>query len=629
MRKSGDKSGANRVKKSKRIRRSLIYQRLGAGLLVAMTVALGVYIFSIGLTPATLMWGSACALMLLEALMLSVDLPVSRFLQGLLGLICLALLATGFLNHNYVRVNGRLVNRYLVTASIRVEDEYPKHFEQMQNLRSLDMRGSTVTDFTPIYGLSSLERADLRDNHAFTQAEYDALSAALPACDIRWSVPVADTWFDSGAELVDLTRLNMSTAELRELFAAYPDKIFDYRVSLYGQRYASDVDTLDLQGQTPDAGLIDDALGLLPEVETVDLRGVKASSQTVSTLCDAHPDIYFMFTCDVPGDAMTTEDTQVTVKGEYEDLLAYVAFMPYMHNLETMDANAIGMTEEQVDGISDAIQTGKISYSITMFGKKVSSATTELNLDKVPIANVEEAERIISRLPNLERVSMCDCGLSQNEMGQLFDAHPNIKFIWWLEFGHYKLRTDATSFTTALGTGNRYGYNDDTFACLRYCTDLMMLDLGHNKIKSLENFRGLKKLRVLIMADNKLTDISPIAEFEDLEFCELFLNDITDLTPLTGLKHLMDLNVFYNPLYENYKVLESMTWLQRLWIGGCRLSGSDLKELQNALPNTKINTKGRGSTGEGWRQHPHYYVIKQMYEEERYVPFEDSAPLDE
>ena len=628
MRQSGEQTGAKRARKSERKRRILLYRRIGAVLLVAMAVALGVYTFSLGLSPATLMWGSACALLLLEALMLSVDLPVSRVLQGFLGVICLALLAMGFLNHNYVRVDGRFVHRYEVTASVHVEDEYPDHFEQMASLKTLDMRGSTVTDFTPIYGLTTLERIDLRDNHAFDQDEYDALSKALPDCAIRWSVPVANAWFDSGVEAVNLTRLNMSTTELRELFAAYPEKIFDYRVPLYGERYAPDTETLDLQGETTDAGVIDDALGLMPLVKTVDLRGERTDSQTVSMLCDAHPDIYFMFTCDVPGGDMTTEDTEVKVEGEYEDLLAYVAYMPYMHNLERMDANAVDMTDEQVDGISDAIKTGKLEYSITLYGKKVSSKTTELNLDKVPIASVEDAEKILTRLPMLKKVSMCDCGLSEDEMGQLFDAHPNIKFIWWLEFGHYKLRTDATAFSTLLGTGNRYGYNDKTFACLRYCTDLMMLDLGHNHCTTLETFRGLKKLRVLIMADNKLTNIAPIADLENLEYCELFLNDITDLTPITGLEHLMDFNIFYNPLYNNYKVLESMTWLKRLWIGGCRLSGSDLKELRAALPNTQINVEGHGSTSHGWRQHPHYDILKQMYEEQRYIPFEDSAPLE-
>ena len=62
--------------------------------------------------------------------------------------------------------------------------------------------------------------------------------------------------------------------------------------------------------------------------------------------------------------------------------------------------------------------------------------------------------------------------------------------------------------------------------------------------------------------------------------------------------------------------------MKRLWIGGCRLSAQDVRELRAALPKTHINTAGRGSTARGWRKHPHYDTLKQMYEEKRYIPFD-------
>ena len=96
------------------------------------------------------------------------------------------------------------------------------------------------------------------------------------------------------------------------------------------------------------------------------------------------------------------------------------------------------------------------------------------------------------------------------------------------------------------------------------------------------------------------------------------------MSPLTGLPKLVDLNIFYNPVGQNYEVLKSMTQLQRLWCGGCRLSSDMIKDLRRALPNTKINTEGRGSTGKGWRKHPHYDTLKQMYLEGCYIPFDDS-----
>lgn len=626
MKQSGEKPSA----RQQRRKRAMLYRRIAAGVLAAAAVALGVLIFTtMKLSPAALMWGVACALLLAEALLLCVDLPASKLLQGVLIFACVGLLALGYIDNFYERVDGRLVAKYRLVTQLKVTDEYPAHFADMESLERLDMRGSTVTDFEPIQSLSSLRELDIRENYAFDRAAHDALQAAQPGCSILWSIPVADVHYDSAAPGFDLTSLRLSTGELYDLLARYPDKQFLYAVPLYGKRYAMDIHTLNLKGETPDAAAIEDALGLFTEVTTVDLRGEKASAETVATLCDAHPDIRFMFTCDVPGEGMTTEDSTVKIKGDYDDLSAYLAYIDYMPNLEVMDAVDVELTNDQVDEIAAADYGNKLKYSVSAFGLKVNSLATELNLDGTPVGTVEAVEEMLSRLPNLERVSMCECGLTEDQMGMLFDGHPDIKFIWYIEFGHYRLRTDVTAFTTGLGTGNKYRYPDETFKALRYCNDLMMLDLGHCKIKSLDNFLTLKKLRVLILADNLLTDISDITSFPDLEYVELFLNDITDVTPLTELTHLVDLNIFYNPLYENHKVLRSMTWLRRLWIGGCRLSKEDLAELQAALPYTKINVEGKSSTGMGWRKHSHYDTLLKMYEEERYIPFDDVIWVDE
>ena len=613
------RDGAKRRKK-----RLLLVKRIGAGLLVAMAVAMAIFLRGIDLSVAKLMWGVACGLLVIEALLLAVDLRVSRALQAILGVACIALLALGFLKQYYVRVDGAFVPKYKLLTSLQVTDEYPKHFTEMESLKALDMRGSTVEDFEPIKSLPSLEKLDVRENYAFTAQEHDAMAAALPDCAIRWSVPLKQTYFDSDAGEVDLRELQLSTDELRALFEQYPDKRFAYRVPLLGERYAPDTQALDLRGKTPDVAAIEDALMLLPAVNAIDLRGVPTSAQTVAQLWNDFTDIDFKFSCEVPRGEMTTEDTEIRVTGGFDDLMAYVEFIDYMPNLQRVDAGDIELTSAQVDQIQAHRNGDKVRYSLEVFGKKVSSDATELNLDGVPVPDVASMEMCLTRLPNLKKVSLLDSGLSQDECGQLFDAHPDIKFVFWIEFGHYKIRTDVTAFSTLLGDGNRYGFNDKTFEPIRYCTDLMMLDLGHNHLTNIDNFKNLTKLRVLILADNEITNIDPIAGFKDLEFCELFLNDITDMSPLTGLEKLMDLNVFYNPLGENYEVLKSMTWLDRLWIGGCRLSSGMIKDLRAALPNTKINTEGRGSTGKGWRKHPHYDTLQQMYEEKRYIPFEDS-----
>lgn len=610
---------------SKKRKRALRNRRIAGAVVAALAVALGAYAVSLGASLGTMLMGAGAALLLLLAVALFLRRPMPLGFYILMGLLCAALAAVGCVDHFYARVDGRFVPRYALVRALRVEDEYPEHFTGMSGLETLDMTGSTVADFAPIAQLSNLRQLDVRGNHAFTEADYAALSSALPNCHIRWSVPVGEMWFDSDQTDVDLTGVPLEISQLRALFERYPDKHFAYLVPLFDNRYAPDTQVLDLRGRAADVGAVSEALTMLTQVREIDLRGVPASVDSIAALWDAYPQIHFMFTCAVPTGQLTTEDSIVTVTGGYEDLQAYLAYVNYLPNLERMDASAIELNDEQADAMRTDSRAEKLIYSISAFGKRVSSANTELNLDKTAIASVEDVERLLERMPGLKKLSMCDCGLTQEQMAQLFDAHPDVKFVWWVQFGHYKLRTDATSFTTNLWDGNKYNYTSATFAPLRFCTDLMMLDLGHNKITSIEGLRGLKKLRVLILADNKISDISALEDLKDLEFVELFLNDITDLTPLADKQHLVDLNVFYNPIGGNYEVLKSITSLQRLWIGGCRLSADQLSDLQQALPGTKINASGRSSTGNGWRKHPHYDTLVKMYETEQFIPFSDST----
>lgn len=617
----------DRVSERARAKRRAMIKRRVIGVLVAiLAVGIGVLVRFLGLSLGTLIMGAAAALMLLASVVLWVNLPVPRWVFAVLAVLCFALAVGGFTDHFFVKTEEGPMPRYAVTTQMRVTDRYPFLFDHMMRLEELDMRGSTVTDFAPIREIRSLKRLDIRENYAFDQAEHDALAAALPGCSIRWSVPIHEMYFDSEASSVDVTSLNLTVAELRTLLETYPEKRFNYCVPLLGTRYALDTESMDLQGAPMDVNTIHAALSLLPSVRSVDLRGTPATAEEVSALCNSHPQVDFAFTCQVPSGTITTEDTALSISGSFEDLMAYVAFFDYMPNLVSVDARGVLLTEDQADILLANVDSQKLLYTFEAFGRKMTNSDTELNLDNAPVPSVDAMERCLAKMPNLVKVSMCDCGLSEDEMGQLFDAHPEIKFIFWIEFGHYRLRTDATAFTTALGTGNQYGYNDDTFKALRYCTDLKMLDLGHNHITSLENFEHLTKLRVLIMADNKLTNIAEIANFKDLEYLELFLNDITDLTPLTELKKLMDLNIFYNPIYDNYKPLKSIPTLKRLWIGGCRLSNAQLADLQKALPTCKINVEGHGSTSKGWRKHSHYDTLVQMYETGQYIPFEDSNP---
>ena len=611
------KMGKKQRRALKRRRRLSLYSALAAAVLLALAVWSRPRL-------SMVFWGvSALGLGALTAL-LRRRRGFKRTACRVLCAACALLAAAGVFTRGYVVADGAVAPVRTLAEALRITDSWPADIDRYTHVLSLDMRDSTVTDFTPILSMDGLRQLDVRGNHAFTYADYEAVRAAHPACQVHWSIPVGDGYIDSAAREVDLTAYGPSAEEVALLRERFPETRFTYSVMLMGKRIDPEATEIDLQGAAeidPDA--IAAALSLLPKVQTVDLRGTPVDVETVAALTAARPDVRFMFTCRVSGVPMTSEDETVTLSGgSFADLQGYMAFMDYMPYLQYIDARAVPLTAEDLQTLQADERCRKVVYGFSVFGKNVTTLDTELNLDNVPVSDPAQIEAIIRLMPNLQRISMVGCGLSDEAMGALFDAYPQIKFVWVVSFGKYRLRTDATAFTTNLYAVNDYHYTSATFAPLRYCTDLMMLDLGHCDITGIEGLAGLKKLRVLILADNNISDISPLAGLQDLEYVELFMNKkIRDFTPLANKEKLVDLNIYYCPI-QDVTPLTTCTNLRRLWAGQCGLDGSEVSRLKKALPNCKVVTRGSSSTGEGWREHKHYNVLKKMYKTGEYIPFD-------
>ena len=612
-----DKSKKQRKKRALKLRRraALVF------LLLALAAAGLAWSGAPGLSMV--IWGAGALALTIEAALLyrRRGMPLAVYL--LLGALCAALIAGGFRVRGYVFSDGAIVPVESTVSELRVTDAWPENLDRYTSLKSLDLRNSTVTDFAPALTLRGLERLDARGNYNFTEKDLEAVHEALPRCEVKWSLPIYGNYYDSDVVDIDVTSLGLTAGEIAALSEQWPDKRFHTGVvKVLGAEIDPNAETVDLTGiQDIDPEEVAHALKLLPNAREVDLRGTPLSAEAIGALAAACPDAKIICTCDAPAANMTTEDAVVTLPGgTCDDLLKCMAFIEYMPNLQYIDARAIALNDAELDALQADPRSEKVVYYFTLYGRRVSSLDVELNLDGVPLQGKAEVEEILRRMPKLQRLSLCDCGLSDEDMDALFNEHPEVKLIWWVSFGRYRLRTDATAFTTNLYANNTYHYDSATFAPLRYCTDLLMLDLGHCDITTIEALAGLKKLRVLILADNEITDISPLAGLEDLEYVELFLNKISDFTPLANKTKLLDLNIYYCPIADVTPLTTCMS-LERLWLGMCGLSESDINRIRQALPNCKINAKGSASTGRGWREHKRYEIIKQMYKQGSYIPF--------
>lgn len=267
-----------------------------------------------------------------------------------------------------------------------------------------------------------------------------------------------------------------------------------------------------------------------------------------------------------------------------------------------------------------------LGEEISFHDLSFSTDASSIDLGDLSLS-MKELTAFLDQFPALTHVDMFGTKVQKPDIELLTERYPNVTFGWTIHIfgkkGGHDVRTDQTAFSTL--HGDCYSHYSNQLDVLRYCTQLRALDIGHNLVKDLSFLSDLKELRVLILACNCVEDISVLGELDKLEYLELFTNTIRDFSPLGNLTHLLDLNLTYNKP-RDVDVLYTMPFLKRLWVGHCfKFDKESLAALHEALPDTEIVTKGE-PTQNGWRKHPHYDVLHEMFAKGVYIPFEDSWP---
>jgi len=244
-------------------------------------------------------------------------------------------------------------------------------------------------------------------------------------------------------------------------------------------------------------------------------------------------------------------------------------------------------------------------WEFDFLGTPVTSLTESVNLAGMHLTDTEAIEALLPCFYQLAAVDLCDCGLSDDEMGALNEKYPATDFVWKVKIGNLTTRTDALYFMPS-----KYGVpwmRQEQTVNLKYLTKLQFLDLGHFEgITDVSFLHHMPDLKILSLNSGTFTDFSPIASCQKLEFLELFLATGTDLWPLTNCVSLKNLNISYMPYWDPLPI-HQMTWLDRLWVAGSELSPEEKTALREALPNTIMVFQSASSTDKGWRYSPSYY----------------------
>ena len=299
----------------------------------------------------------------------------------------------------------------------------------------------------------------------------------------------------------------------------------------------------------------------------------------------------------------------------------------YNENIESLD-----LSNEEIDFKNNRLNIETMAklvkeypninykWKIIFNNKEIPNNIEKLDFTKKTNLNIYDIRNLLIVLTNLKEVDFSDSNLKNEDLALLRKEFPNINIIWKLYLGKWSLKTNDVAFSVLVGKINYTRLTTKDIEVLKYCTNLKALDLGHQAIDDISVIGNyLQNLRILILADNKVKDLTPLKNLKHLHYLELFVNNINDFSPLTSLKELVDINIGYNDA-SNIEPLLHLGNIERFWLVNGKITEQDRTTLKNAYPNAIVNTTwSLSSTEKGWRTHPRYYAMIDMFYKKNYI----------
>ena len=479
---------------------------------------------------------------------------------------------------------------------------------------------------------------DLREEE-ISVSHYEKLSRQLPDCEILWSVPFQGGLLSSDTREITITSLTDSDvaaldylteleavnaeqctdyAQLQQLRTSRPELQVVYNVVFSdGTTYPHGAEEITLSKATAEDVPL---LQYLPALKRVVVSGGRDMQNMDALRGNAH-NLGAEFGVLLDGKVVSDLEKTVVVDGITDDEVNLLQLLVSMETLHLTNPEAAAQT---VLSLRDTYPQVKISWQQDIGGVAFQDTVTEVDLSAVVIEDLAEVEAKMAYLPNAELLIFGLCGIDNPDWGASRTKNLAIceienedlaayrdrvradyKVVWTVRLGpSIALRTDKDNFMpNHFGVGrlfNDYAYN------LRYCEDMVCLDIGHMTLTDISFVEFMPKLKYLILAWTEVQYIEPIRSCKNLIFLELDNSCIRDLSPLVDCTALQDLNLG-NTFCDITPVCE-MTWLKNLYmIFG---SGGDAWKASQALPNTRVVTNGNATVGGGWRRLQNYYDMR-------------------
>ncbi len=464
------------------------------------------------------------------------------------------------------------------------------------------------------------EQLDLRGQEISLDT-YLTLTEKKPDCDILWDVPFQGTAYSSDIRELAVTSLSdqdlamleyfpslttldgTGCADQKNLAAFRADRkncTVLYNVTLGGRVYDQDTASLELAGLTAEEAL---SMTYLPLLEQVHVTGCEDYA-FLQQLQQEQPQWNLGYTVAVAGQELSHTETAAQLEDvKYEELVTALQGLNHLESLSMVNPRIQG---DQLVAIQEQYPELAMDWQVELLGSTYAMDVEKIDLSGIPVDNLEEVEDKLQCLPQLNKLIMSDCGIDNETMAQYRERQREHYNVAWTVYLSKKAscRTDAEYFMPI--EQGEYYFQDAYSYNLRYCEDMVALDLGHAAAMHNVDFLAfMPKLKYLILAHSGIRYIDPIVNCQELVYLEVDWSEIQDYTPIAQLKNLKDLNLTYT--YCDITPILQMTWLENLW---CPKRSAETKALlREHLTNTHLELERKS----GWRQLPGYYAMRDFF----------------
>lgn len=463
---------------------------------------------------------------------------------------------------------------------------------------------------------------DLR-GESLSAAQYEKLSEKLPGCVIYWDVRFQGKRLPSDTTELTLTSLSQkdvltldsfpslktvdATActdyeNLAALEARRPELELRYQIILGSGAFPRDAQSITLNG------IAAEDLPRLPylrNLQTVTVQG--GSLDTLKSLQDYCHGAGIAFQVLLGEEAVPDNARQAQASGSTDGELALLPLLTQLERLCLVNPQA---EPETISALEKSYPNIDISLELQVGGETLEADAEEVDLSGVKLKNLEQVESLMRYLPDAKQLFLgVQDGIPNDDMAAFRERNrDNYKVVWEVRIGDKKtLRTDITYFMPGRDWARGPVFGDDISYNLRYCEDLISVDVGHlGSVKEVTWLEGLVNLEYLILAHTDIRSLDGIQACKKLKFLEVDWTGIRNLTPLKECTALEDLNIGHTA--ADITPLLEMPWLKNIYmIFG---NGGDAWTLSQALPDTHVVISGTATVASGWRRLPNYYAMR-------------------